>query len=104
MNIFAENLFGEVPKVSSGNLVVEGELDTRHGPILYLEDVSVSFDGFKALNHFFGRTKGYVNKFAILFHGHAIGIGQKFAGLNAKHNILGFGVVFMNIVGIVSRH
>ena len=25
-------------------------LDTRHGPILYLEDVSVSFDGFKALN------------------------------------------------------
>ena len=51
MNIFAENLFGEVPKVSSGNLVVEGELDTRHGPILYLEDVSVSFDGFKALNH-----------------------------------------------------
>ncbi len=51
MNTFAENLFGEVPKVSSGSLVVEGELDTRHGPILYLEDVSVSFDGFKALNH-----------------------------------------------------
>jgi len=25
-------------------------LDTIHGPILYLEDVSVSFDGFKALN------------------------------------------------------
>jgi urea transport system ATP-binding protein len=25
-------------------------LDTTHGPILYLEDVSVSFDGFKALN------------------------------------------------------
>ncbi len=25
-------------------------LDTRHGPILYLEDISVSFDGFKALN------------------------------------------------------
>jgi urea transport system ATP-binding protein len=25
-------------------------IDTRHGPILYLEDVSVSFDGFKALN------------------------------------------------------
>ncbi|VAW81882.1 Urea ABC transporter, ATPase protein UrtD [hydrothermal vent metagenome] len=25
-------------------------LDTRHGPILYLEDVTVSFDGFKALN------------------------------------------------------
>ncbi len=27
-----------------------GEVDTRHGTILYLEDVSVSFDGFKALN------------------------------------------------------
>jgi urea transport system ATP-binding protein len=25
-------------------------VDTRHGPILYLEDVTVSFDGFKALN------------------------------------------------------
>ena len=25
-------------------------LDTRHGAILYLEDVSVVFDGFKALN------------------------------------------------------
>jgi len=25
-------------------------LDTTHGPILYLEDVSVRFDGFKALN------------------------------------------------------
>jgi len=24
--------------------------DTRHGMILYVEDVSVSFDGFKALN------------------------------------------------------
>jgi urea transport system ATP-binding protein len=26
-------------------------VDTRHGAILYLEDVTVSFDGFKALNH-----------------------------------------------------
>lgn len=34
----------------TGSLVVEGALDTRHGPILYMEDVSVSFDGFKALN------------------------------------------------------
>ena len=25
-------------------------LDTSHGPILYLEDISVSFDGFKALD------------------------------------------------------
>ncbi len=30
--------------------VVEGVLDTSHGEILYLENVSVSFDGFKALN------------------------------------------------------
>ena len=34
-----------------GVLLAEGQVDTRHGPILYLEDVSVSFDGFKALNH-----------------------------------------------------
>ncbi|WP_304640458.1 urea ABC transporter ATP-binding protein UrtD [Pseudomonas sp.] len=26
-------------------------IDTKHGPILYVEDVSVSFDGFKALNN-----------------------------------------------------
>ena len=26
-------------------------LDTRHGTILTLEDISVSFDGFKALNN-----------------------------------------------------
>jgi urea transport system ATP-binding protein len=30
--------------------VASPELDTAHGPILYLEDVSVSFDGFRALN------------------------------------------------------
>ena len=28
-----------------------GELDTRHGPILYVEGVTVSFDGFRALNN-----------------------------------------------------
>jgi urea transport system ATP-binding protein len=27
-----------------------GEVDVTHGRILYLEDVSVSFDGFKAIN------------------------------------------------------
>ncbi len=27
-----------------------GELDATHGVVLYLEDISVSFDGFKALN------------------------------------------------------
>lgn len=26
-------------------------IDTRHGPILYVEDVTVSFDGFRALNN-----------------------------------------------------
>jgi len=31
--------------------VFDDNLDTRHGPILYLEDISVSFDGFKALNN-----------------------------------------------------
>jgi len=30
--------------------VVAGEVDTTHGRILYLEDVHVSFDGFKAIN------------------------------------------------------
>jgi urea transport system ATP-binding protein len=30
--------------------VTDGEVDTRHGAILYLEEVTVSFDGFKALN------------------------------------------------------
>jgi urea transport system ATP-binding protein len=30
--------------------VVPGEVDTAHGRILYLEDVSVSFDGFRAIN------------------------------------------------------
>ena len=28
----------------------DGEVDVTHGRILYLEDVSVSFDGFKAIN------------------------------------------------------
>jgi len=30
--------------------VATGDVDTTHGPILYLDGVSVSFDGFKALN------------------------------------------------------
>jgi urea transport system ATP-binding protein len=30
---------------------LHGGLDTSHGAILYLEDVTVSFDGFKALNN-----------------------------------------------------
>ena len=30
--------------------VASAELDTAHGVVLYLDDISVSFDGFKALN------------------------------------------------------
>ncbi|MDE1182957.1 urea ABC transporter ATP-binding protein UrtD [Paraburkholderia sp.] len=33
-----------------GHAVVPGEIDISHGTILYLEDVTVSFDGFRALN------------------------------------------------------
>ncbi|MBN9339365.1 MAG: urea ABC transporter ATP-binding protein UrtD [Comamonadaceae bacterium] len=33
-----------------GRPVVPGTVDVAHGRILYLEDVSVSFDGFKAIN------------------------------------------------------
>ncbi len=36
--------------VSHGRPHKSGELDLVHGRILYLEDVSVSFDGFKAIN------------------------------------------------------
>ena len=32
------------------HFVTPGTVDVSHGPILYLEDVTVSFDGFKALN------------------------------------------------------
>jgi urea transport system ATP-binding protein len=35
---------------SYGSVVSQGELDVRHGAILYLDDITVSFDGFKALN------------------------------------------------------
>ena len=37
-------------EVSYGRLVRQGELDVAHGAILYLDDITVSFDGFKALN------------------------------------------------------
>ena len=33
-----------------GRIATPGEVDITHGRILYLEDVSVSFDGFKAIN------------------------------------------------------
>jgi urea transport system ATP-binding protein len=34
-----------------GRLVTSPEVDITHGRILYLEDVNVSFDGFKAINN-----------------------------------------------------
>ena len=34
----------------TGRIATPGEVDVAHGRILYLEDVSVSFDGFKAIN------------------------------------------------------
>jgi len=35
---------------SFGRVAIEGRVDVTHGVILYLENVSVSFDGFKALD------------------------------------------------------
>jgi urea transport system ATP-binding protein len=37
-------------QASFGRLATAGEVDVTHGRILYLEDVSVSFDGFKAID------------------------------------------------------
>ena len=36
---------------SYGRVYTPGEVDLTHGRILYLEDVTVSFDGFKAINN-----------------------------------------------------
>src|SRR4051812_366392 len=52
----AEALHGVVPGQSGAleqaGMRVAGEaVDTTHGPILYLDGMSVSFDGFKALNN-----------------------------------------------------
>jgi urea transport system ATP-binding protein len=33
-----------------GHVLAPGEIDVSHGTILYLEDITVSFDGFRALN------------------------------------------------------
>jgi len=37
-------------ETSYGRIVEPGVLDLAHGAILYLDDITVSFDGFKALN------------------------------------------------------
>ena len=36
---------------SGGGNIDSTQLDVRHGVVLYLDDISVSFDGFKALNN-----------------------------------------------------
>jgi urea transport system ATP-binding protein len=48
---------GAIPAASSGgdvagygHVVSPDRVDTSHGPILYLEGITVSFDGFRALN------------------------------------------------------
>ena len=38
------------PAAVGGGRIITDALDVSHGPILYLDDISVSFDGFKALN------------------------------------------------------
>jgi urea transport system ATP-binding protein len=43
----AENRF---PFIQGRRAVRPDEVDISHGPILYLENITVSFDGFKALN------------------------------------------------------
>jgi urea transport system ATP-binding protein len=37
-------------EASYGRIVVPDELDVAHGSILYVDDITVSFDGFRALN------------------------------------------------------
>jgi len=38
------------PVMTGTHVVTAGEVDVSHGPILYLDGVNVSFDGFKAIN------------------------------------------------------
>src|SRR6478735_10641875 len=52
MNIAAVPLEShDDPQASQGRVIEPGAVDLAHGAILYLEDISVSFDGFKALNN-----------------------------------------------------
>jgi len=39
------------PQASHGRVIEHGKPDLAHGVILYLENITVSFDGFKALNN-----------------------------------------------------
>ena len=55
MNATIDTALDERPEGSDGieqmGHLVTGELDLSHGVALYLEDITVSFDGFKALNN-----------------------------------------------------
>ncbi|GMV58051.1 MAG: ABC transporter ATP-binding protein [Betaproteobacteria bacterium] len=42
--------YGGSSSVGYGHAVEPDRVDTSHGPILYLDGITVSFDGFKALN------------------------------------------------------
>ncbi|MFN9806470.1 MAG: urea ABC transporter ATP-binding protein UrtD [Betaproteobacteria bacterium] len=42
--------YGASGSAAYGHILDPDRVDTSHGPILYLEDVTVSFDGFRALN------------------------------------------------------
>ena len=50
MNADKSNTESGGRSASNSRVVTSGEVDITHGRILYLEDVSVSFDGFKAIN------------------------------------------------------
>ena len=39
-----------IAKRDSGNFYEKGKIDSSHGDILYIENLQVSFDGFKAIN------------------------------------------------------
>ena len=39
------------PAAVGGGRIVTAALDVSHGPIIYLDDITVSFEGFKALNN-----------------------------------------------------
>jgi urea transport system ATP-binding protein len=50
MNDPAVHTLGGSAGIGYGHLVDPDKVDVSHGPILYLDDITVSFDGFKALN------------------------------------------------------
>lgn len=47
---FSNGAPGDPMQGSGAHLLERGRVDTSHGVILYLEDITVEFDGFRALN------------------------------------------------------